>query len=489
MAKSIMIQGTGSNVGKSTIVAGLCRVLTNRGYRVKPFKPQNMSNNAAAVDGGEIGRAQHLQALACHTKPHVDMNPVLLKPETETGAQVIVQGRRFRTVKAGEYAALKSSLLVPVIESYNRLKDKSDFVIVEGAGSPAEINLRQGDIANMGFARATTIPVVLVGDIDRGGVIAQIVGTKAVLDAADVKTIKGYLINRFRGDVSLFEDGIKYINKVTNWPSFGIVPWFNKAHILPAEDAQDLTKKSGLHQGALNIVCLTLSRITNFDDFDPLRLEPGLSVSMLPPGKAIPGGADIVIIPGSKSTRGDLQFIRQNGWDVDIYAHVRRGGRVLGICGGYQMLGRVVRDPSGIETTAGETLGLNLLNIETTMYPEKQIGEVVAQSSNGQPFSAYEIHLGVTTGDDTKRPFAWIEDNGKLRSDGAVSANGKVEGTYLHGLFANGNFRTQWLQRVGIPSTGIDYDHKVESTLDSLADHLESHVDINKIINVMDNGI
>src|SRR5690606_9322822 len=313
----------------------------NRGLSVAPFKPQNMSNNAAVTaDGGEIGRAQALQALAAGVPLHTDMNPVLLKPETDVGAQVIVQGRRLTTAKARDYQRLKPQLLARVLESFHRLKSAHDIVLVEGAGSPAEVNLRAGDIANMGFARAADVPVILTGDIDRGGVIAQIVGTQAVIDAEDAAMVAGFLINRFRGDPSLFDDGYRMIEQRTGWRGFGVCPWFPDAWRLPAEDALDLAaprRETGLH-----VVCLCLSRIANFDDLDPLAQEPGVRLTMLGPGRAIPGDADLVILPGTKSTRGDLAFLRAQGWDVDLAAHVRRGGHVLGICGGYQLLGREV---------------------------------------------------------------------------------------------------------------------------------------------------
>lgn len=352
--KALMIQGTGSNVGKSMLVAGLCRAARLRGLSVAPFKPQNMSNNAAVTpEGAEIGRAQALQAMACGLAPHADMNPILLKPETDIGAQVIVQGKRLTTTRAREYAALKSSLMSAVQESFARLRAAHDLVIVEGAGSPAEINLRPGDIANMGFAEAADVPVILCGDIDRGGVIAQIVGTQAVLEERDAARIRGFLINKFRGDPSLFEDGYRMIEARTGWHGFGVAPWFPEAWRLPAEDALDIA--SGPGSGAFHIVCLRLSRIANFDDLDPLAQEPGVRVTMLEPGRAIPADADLVIIPGSKSTRGDLAFLRDQGWDIDIAAHHRRGGHVLGICGGYQMLGQMVSDPEGIEGPAGDT--------------------------------------------------------------------------------------------------------------------------------------
>ena len=486
MARALMIQGAGSNVGKSVIVAGLCRALTRRGRRVSPFKPQNMSNNAAAVgDGSEIGRAQQLQAQACGVAPTADMNPVLLKPETDTGAQVVVQGKQLTTAKARDYAKLRPKLMRAVLESFGRVCEMADIVLVEGAGSPAETNLRKGDIANMGFASAAGVPVVLLGDIERGGVIAQLVGTCAVLDAADADLVRGFAVNKFRGDLSLFEDGIRKIERMTGWRSFGTIPWFERARALPSEDAQDLMKLPP-GRGAVKIVCLALSRIANFDDLDPLRLEPGLSVEMLAPGSALPGDAELVIIPGSKSTRGDLAFLRQQGWDTDIFAHVRRGGRVLGICGGYQMLGRAIRDPEGLDGAAGESQGLGLLDIETTMLPEKRVRQVSARASeHGPDFRAYEIHIGRTGGSDARRPYAYIHENGALRPDGAVSADGRIAGTYLHGLFSDDGFRRDWLSQRDVGAGAFSHKAEIESTLDALAEHLERHLDIDRLIRQM----
>ncbi len=481
-----MIQGVGSNVGKSVIVAGLCRALTRRGYRVRPFKPQNMSNNAAAVaDGQEIGRAQHLQARACRVPAEVDMNPVLLKPETETGSQVVVHGRYLTTVQPCEYAELKPALRKDVLASFYRLAANCDMIIVEGAGSPAETNLRKNDIANMGFAREVRVPVLLVGDIERGGVIAQLVGTQTVLESNDAKMIQGFLVNRFRGDINLFADGIKDIVQRTGWTSYGTIPWFDSMHWLPAEDAQDLSRKPG-RLGDGRITCLVLSRIANFDDLDPLRMEPNLHVELLESGCPLPVETDIVIIPGSKSTRGDLEFIRSNGWDIDILAHWRRGGRVLGICGGYQMLGRMIRDPEGIEGNAGDSHGLGLLNVETIMQREKQVREVTATLAAGaSTFPAYEIHMGNTEGEDTARPFAWIKTKDSLRPDGAISADGRVEGTYLHGLFSDNQFRQTWLKRQCMSTSDINYGQEIDGVLDLLAEHMETYVDIDGIIAMM----
>ncbi|WBL33328.1 cobyric acid synthase [Sinirhodobacter sp. HNIBRBA609] len=475
---AIMIQGAGSNVGKSMLVAGLCRAALRRGLSVAPFKPQNMSNNAAVtVDGGEIGRAQALQALASRLEPITDMNPILLKPETDVGAQVVVQGKRVATVKARDYAALKPQLMGAVLESFNRLKQTHDLVIVEGAGSPAEVNLRAGDIANMGFARAADVPVILAGDIDRGGVIAQIVGTQAVLDPEDAAMIAGFLINKFRGDPSLFDDGYRLIEARTGWRGFGVLPWFSQAHKLPAEDALDL--RSGPSSGGVKIACLALSRIANFDDLDPLKAEPGVDLVMVRAGETIPCDAKLVIIPGSKSTRGDLEFLRAQGWDVDLMAHFRRGGHVLGICGGYQMLGRVVRDPGGIEGAPGETAGLGLLDVETEMTPDKRLTRTQAvHAASGLEVEGYEIHIGRTEGPDRARPFAQVDG----QPEGAISACGRVTGSYLHGLFAADAFRAAFLGQIGIAASGLSHSAGVEAALDALADHVEAHLDVAGIL-------
>ncbi|MFG6083180.1 cobyric acid synthase [Paracoccus litorisediminis] len=475
MGRALMIQGTGSNVGKSLLVAGLCRAARLRGLSVAPFKPQNMSNNAAVTrDGGEIGRAQAVQALACGLPPHSDMNPILLKPESETGAQVVVHGQRLTSVRARDYATVKPRLLGYVMESYQRLRAAHDLVLVEGAGSPAEVNLRRNDIANMGFARAADVPVVLAGDIDRGGVIAQIVGTQAVIDPADAAQIAGFLINRFRGDPRLFDDGYRLIEAATGWRGFGVCPWFPDAWKLPAEDALDIRSPAAKTGAGLHVVCLRLSRIANFDDLDPLSQEPGVRLTMLEPGQAIPGDAGLVIIPGTKSTRGDLAFLRAQGWDIDILAHHRRGGRVLGICGGYQMLGRFVADPDGIEGAAGTDPGLGLLDVTTVMTPDKRLTEVEATHlATGQTCRGYEIHLGRSDGPDCARPFAMIGD----KPEGAVSADGRVAGSYLHGLFRDDGFRAAYLQGFGV-SSGLGYDATVEATLDALANHLEQHLDV-----------
>jgi len=475
-----MVQGAGSNVGKSVLVAGLARAFARRGLSVAPFKPQNMSNNAAVTaDGGEIGRAQALQALAAGRDPVTDMNPVLLKPETETGAQVVVQGQRIATVKARDYAKLKPQLMAPVLESFRRLGATADLVLVEGAGSPAEVNLRAGDIANMGFARAAGVPVLLVGDIDRGGVIAQLVGTKAVLDPGDAALIRGFAINKFRGDPTLFDDGYTLITEQTGWTGCGVIPWFEDAGKLPAEDALDLPKASG--GAGLKVGALALSRIANFDDLDPLAQEPGVSLTMIRTGQPIPGDLDLVIIPGSKSTRGDLAFLRDQGWDVDLAAHIRRGGHVLGLCGGYQMLGRHIVDPAGLEGPPGTVEGLGLLDVETVMEPEKRLTRVTAMhEETGLPVEGYEIHIGRTEGPDCARPFARVGP----RAEGARAPGGRVTGTYLHGLFTADTFRARFLMALGGTGSGLDYTASVEATLDALADHLEAHMPLEALLDM-----
>ena len=474
-----MIQGAGSNVGKSLVVAGLARACLRRGLRVAPFKPQNMSNNAAVTaDGGEIGRAQALQARAAGLEPLTDMNPVLLKPETETGAQVVVQGRRLATVRARDYGALKPRLLPKVLESFRRLCRGADLVLVEGAGSPAEINLRAGDIANMGFAEAAGLPVVLVGDIDRGGVIAQIVGTHAVLPPPDRERIRAFLVNKFRGDPALFEDGLAGIARHTCWPSLGVLPWFAEAWRLPAEDVMDLAT-CGNGGGEVKIAVPQLNRIANFDDLDPLAAEPGVRLEIIPPGRPLPGDAALVLIPGSKATIADLADFRENGWDIDLAAHLRRGGQVLGICGGYQMLGRTISDPAGVEGAPTTVEGLGLLAVDTVLGPQKRLALTAAtHRASGEALRGYEIHMGETTGPDCDN--AWLEVAGQPH--GAASADGRVLGCYLHGLFAADGFRAAFLRGLGARGSGLSFEAAVEDTLDALAEHLECHLDIDALL-------
>lgn len=475
---AIMVLGTGSHVGKSLIVAGLCRAFCDRGLSVAPFKPQNMSNNAGvADDGGEIGRAQMLQARAARKPPSVHMNPVLLKPETETGAQVIVQGRRWATMHGREYGARKGGLLAQVLDSMAEVESKCDLVIVEGAGSPAEINLRAGDIANMGFAEAADTPAIIVGDIDRGGVIAALVGTHVVLEPAESARIKGFVINRFRGDPSLFDNGSAEIARRTGWAPLGILPHFADAGRLPAEDILGLAAGRP-SQARVRIAVPLLPRIANFDDLDPLRAEPDVDVLLVEPGQAIPGNCTLVVLPGSKSTMADLAALRREGWDIDIVAHRRRGGAVLGLCGGYQMLGATVADPDGIEGPAGTAAGLGLLAMETVLGGDKTTVAVAGRHlESGEPVHGYEIHLGRSDGPDCARPFVAIDG----RPDGAVSADRRVAGTYIHGLFASDAFRHAFLAAIGGRSA-YAYEAGLEATLDGLAAHLAGHLDLDAIL-------
>ena len=479
---AIMIQGTGSNVGKTMLVAGLCRAASNRGLNVSPFKPQNMSNNAAVTsDGGEIGRAQALQARASKKQPHTDMNPILLKPETEKGSQLIIRGKYQSSFKAHEYAKIKKTLLEPVLSSFESLRSQSDLVIIEGAGSPAEVNLRQNDIANMGFANAADVPVVLVADIDRGGVIAQLVGTKAVLPNGDLEMIKGFIVNKFRGDVSLFDEGYEFIKKQTKWHGFGVLPFFMDAWRLPAEDALDIRSQKPRKPSRYKIACLCLSRMANFDDLDPLSQEKEVELVLIHAGQVIPADAHLVLIPGSKSTIFDLQFLREQGWDIDLKAHHRRGGYILGICGGYQMLGTKIFDPDGLEGEAKETEGLGFLQIETIMRTKKTLNEVSAiHLGTSLQIKGYEIHLGETSGVDCQRPFAMIGG----RKEGASSVDGRVQGSYVHGLFSQDSFRRAFLDKLGISVEGFAYDTKIEDTLDGLAEHIETYLDVDKIFSI-----
>lgn len=481
MARALMLQGTGSNVGKSMLAAGLCRLYARRGLRVAPFKPQNMSNNAAVtVDGGEIGRAQALQARAAGVAPHTDMNPVLLKPETERGAQVVVQGRMRGTYGARAYHALKPELMAPVVESFHRLRASADLVLVEGAGSPAEVNLRAGDLANMGFARAAAVPVVLVGDIERGGVIAALVGTWQLLEAAERALMRGYIVNRFRGDPRLFDDAHPILAARTGLANLGVVPWFDDAWRLPAEDVLDLERGGGHGAGAgFKIAVPRTPRIANFDDLDPLAAEPGVEVEIVAPGRALPGDAALVLLAGSKATRSDLDAFKREGWDVDLGAHVRRGGRVLGLCGGYQMLGRRLADPGGVEGPPGEDAGLGLLDVETVLGGAKTLEPVDARAwPDGPAARGYEMHVGRTDGPDRVRPAFAVEGRG----EGAVSPDGRIVGTYLHGLFAADGFRRWLLEGWGARASALAFDHQVERTLDDLADHLEAHLDADALL-------
>jgi adenosylcobyric acid synthase len=479
---AVMIQGTGSDVGKSLLVAGFARGFTRRGLAVRPFKPQNMSNNAAVTrDGGEIGRAQALQARACRIEPVSDMNPVLLKPQSDRRAQIIVQGQMRGTASADEYTKLKSGLMGAVLESFQRLSQAADLVLVEGAGSPAEVNLRHGDIANMGFAEAADIGVILVGDIDRGGVIASLVGTHELLTPDERARVRGFIINKFRGDPALFADGLAVIEDRTSWPCLGVVPWFADSDRLPAEDSMALAQRyrPDARDGRVQIAVPRLPHIANFEDLDPLAAEPGVALALVEPGRPIPADAALIVLPGSKSTCADLAALRMQGWDIDIRAHVRRGGRVLGLCGGYQMLGRVVRDPSGAEGPPGDTAGLGLLDIETTLAPAKTLRQARGRCvASGEAVSGYEIHLGHTSGPDCARPFLALADG----VDGATSEDGRVAGCYLHGLFASDPFRRAYLAGLGVAAGDYAHELTIERTLDALADHVGAAIDLNRVL-------
>ncbi|MEO0400695.1 MAG: cobyric acid synthase [Pseudomonadota bacterium] len=487
-AKSLMLQGAGSDVGKSLITAALCRSAKRRGIKVAPFKPQNMSNNAAACPpcngkgGGEIGRAQALQALAAGLAPNTDMNPVLLKPQTDRTAQVVVQGRAIEAMEAADYMAKRDRLMGAVLESFDRLTSNHDLVLIEGAGSPAEINLRNRDIANMGFARRAGVPVCLIGDIERGGVIASLVGTKNVLAPEDAAMIGGFLVNKFRGDPRLFDDGVVAIEERTGWPCFGVIPWLSAASRLPAEDAVVLDKSPRAEEKGLKIVAPVLSRIANFDDADPLKLEPSVDFIWVAPGRPIPRDADVIILFGTKSTLGDLEFLRAQGWDHDIIAHARAGGHVLGLCGGYQMLGRTIADPHGLDGAPSAVKGLDLLAVDTVIQSEKRVATVAATCAlTAASIAGYEIHIGRTDGPDRERPFAKV---GEV-NEGARNADGRIEGSYLHGLFSSDAFRRAWLERAGGGGAAdLCYGDALEDALNALADGVEAAMDVDALFDL-----
>jgi len=476
-----MLQGTGSDVGKSVLVAGLCRAMVDRGLVVRPFKPQNMSNNAAvAVEGGEIGRAQWLQAVASRVPPSVHMNPVLIKPESDIGAQLVVQGQAAGTSVAAEFNRKKPELLAKVLESFAVVSAGADLVLVEGAGSPAEVNLRKGDIANMGFALPTRTPVVLVGDIDRGGVIASLVGTHALLPREERDLVRGFIVNKFRGDAALFVAGMRIIEERTGWSGYGIVPFLPAVTRLPAEDAVVL-EGPRVRGGPRHVVAVPmLSRIANFDEADPLRLHPEIDLRFIPPGRAIPPEADLVIIPGTKSTIADLRFLRAQGWDRDVEAHHAAGKPVIGLCGGYQMLGSVVADPGGTEGPPGEEAGLNLLPVTTELESPKTVRAVIARDAVTElEVPGYEIHCGRTEAVGSVEPFLSVD--GEIV--GVCSNDGLVYGAYVHGMFFDDRFREVMLGRLGLPiAEGLSYRRSVDAALDELAAALEAHLDIEAML-------
>lgn len=483
---AIMIQATASSAGKSLIVAGLCRLARRRGLAVAPFKPQNMSNNAAACDGGgEIGRAQAFQARAAGVTPRPDLNPVLIKPQSDRTAQLIVRGEPRGYLRPGDYVADRGGLLDIVMDSFDRVASTHDIVIVEGAGSPAETNLRHRDIANMGFARRAGVPVVIVGDIDRGGVIASLVGTHAVLDPEDAALVAGFVINKFRGSRRIFEAGLELIEQRTGWPCFGVVPWIPATARLPSEDSvaiDELPAPAGRRGGRFKIAVPVLSHIANHDDFDPLRAEPDVDLVFVRAGQAIPRDAELVILPGTKSTVSDLEFCRAQGWHHDIVAHARAGGEIFGICGGMQMLGRIVRDPKGVDGPAGAVQGLGLLDIETTMADTKIVRPARGRCAlTDVPVEGYEIHNGRVAGPDLDRPMLFLSQG----PDGARSPGGRISGVHVHGLFGGDGFRRAWLSRLGArPAGDLDFEHAVEAALDEVADALEASLDTDALFAV-----
>jgi adenosylcobyric acid synthase len=472
-----MIQGATSDAGKSTLVAGLCRVLYRKGVRVAPFKPQNMAlNSAVTADGGEIGRAQAVQAMACGLEPHTDMNPVLLKPNSDTGAQIIIQGQVFGNMGAVEYHAYKPRAMAAVLESHGRLAAQYQCVVVEGAGSPAEINLRSRDIANMGFAEAIDCPVILVADIDRGGVFAHLVGTLALLSESERARVKGFVINRFRGDLNLLQSGLDWLERHTGKPVIGVLPYLHGLH-LEAEDGF-FGAAPGSAGAGIRVVVPRLPHISNHTDFDPLRLHPRVAFSHVGAGEAIPP-ADLIILPGSKNVRADLDWLRAQGWEEVLRRHLRYGGKVMGVCGGFQMLGRVLRDPLGLEGPAGDSAGFGWLDMETVLEPEKILAQAEGVLSwNSAPVTGYEIHMGVSSGPALARPVARIGN----RADGAISADNHVLGTYLHGVFDHPAACDALLAWAGLAAPATpDYRALREAHLDRLADAVEAHLDWGKL--------
>jgi adenosylcobyric acid synthase len=470
-----MVQGTTSDAGKSTLVAGLCRVLYRRGIRVAPFKPQNMAlNSAVTADGGEIGRAQAVQAMACGLEPHTDMNPVLLKPTTDQGAQVILQGKAALQLDAAAYHAYKPLAMRAVMDSWQRLSAQYDCIVVEGAGSPAEINLRANDIANMGFAEAADVPVLLVADIDRGGVFAHIIGTLALLSESERSRLVGFVINRFRGDIALLQPGLDWLEKETGKPVLGVLPYLHGLHI-EAEDAVKREGADGDADGKLRVIAPVLPRISNHTDFDALRLHPQVEFRFIGANEAIPP-ADLIILPGSKSVGADLAYLRAQGWEAALQTHLRYGGKVLGICGGFQMLGEAIHDPLGLEGAPGSAAGLGWLALETTLEPEKRLARVRGRLAFDEAtVQGYEIHMGVSRGAALQHPAVQLESG----PEGALSQDGRIAGTYLHGLFDHPEACAAWLRWAGLREADADFDYQRlrEAGLERLADAVEQHLD------------
>ncbi|VVE39275.1 cobyric acid synthase CobQ [Pandoraea aquatica] len=484
---TLMVQGTSSDAGKSTVVAGLCRLLYREGVRVAPFKPQNMAlNSAVTADGGEIGRAQALQAQAAGVAPHTDFNPVLLKPSSDRGAQVIIGGKVVADLDARAYHEYKPRAMAAVLAAYERLRAGYDAVLVEGAGSPAEVNLRARDIANMGFAEAVDAPVILVADIDRGGVFAQLIGTLACLSDSERARIKGFVINRFRGDPSLLTSGLEWLETKTGIPVLGVLPYLHGLHL----DGEDMLPgerhKAASGETRLRVAVPALPRISNHTDFDALRAHPQVDFRYVGAGEAWPA-SDLVILPGSKHVRADLAWLRAQGWETAIARHLRYGGKVLGICGGLQMLGAAIHDPLGLEGDAGTTSGLGWLEIETTMEPQKQLRVVAGRLTAGDaPVNGYEIHMGVTRGAALARPAVWLDGGAQDAqgpvADGARSADDQVMGTYLHGLFDTPEALQALLAWAGARDLAVqDYNALREASLDRLADAFAEHLDLPRV--------
>jgi adenosylcobyric acid synthase len=474
---TLMVQGTTSDAGKSTLVTALCRWARRQGVAVAPFKPQNMAlNSAVTADGGEIGRAQAVQAQAAGLEPHTDMNPVLLKPNSDTGAQVIIHGRAVGNMQALAYHGYKQVAMAAVLQSHQRLRRQYPLVLVEGAGSPAEINLRAGDIANMGFAEAVDCPVILIADIDKGGVFAHLVCTLALLSPSEQARIQGFVINRFRGDIALLQPGLDWLERRTGKPVLGVLPYLMDFH-LEAEDAVD-TRQQTKAEDALQVVVPVLPRISNHTDFDPLRLHPQVQLSFVGPGQAMPP-ADLIVLPGSKSVRADLARLREQGWDAAIARHLRYGGKLLGICGGLQMLGRHIHDPYGLEGAAGSSEGLGLLDFKTRLEPEKQLRNVRGRLCLEQAeVSGYEIHAGVSTGAGLNGAVS-LDDG---RRDGGLSSDGQVLGTYLHGLFERPEACAALLRWAGLREVqAVDYQALRERDIERLADLVEAHLDTDQL--------
>ena len=481
MSSTLMVQGTTSDAGKSTLVAGLCRILARRGCKVAPFKPQNMAlNSAVTSDGGEIGRAQALQAQACYLEPHTDMNPVLLKPCSDTGAQVIIHGKAQYQLDAQSYHRYKPIAMQAVCASHQRLAKQYDWIVAEGAGSPAEINLRDNDIANMGFAEHVDCPVILVADIDKGGVFAHLVGTLQLLTATERARIQGLVINKFRGDISLLQSGIDWLQDYTAKPVLGVVPYL-PGFYLDAEDAINNAQKIGDNGAQLKVIVPVLPRISNHTDFDALRLHPQIDLQFIGPNCPVPS-VDLIILPGSKNVRHDMQWLQDNGWPTIIAKHLRYGGKLIGICGGYQMLGATIDDPLGVEGLPGCTQGLNLLDITTELQPQKQLQQLNGTLAwSDTPVKGYAIHCGMSSGHGLARPAVQFADGS---CDGALTSDGQVLGTYLHGLFDCADACQALLHWAGLdnPATAVDYSHYREQELERLADVLEQSLDLTRIL-------